>query len=133
MLLVLVASVSGCSPSPLDELELLAGIEDFDRAIQGQPRESVQQLLREHARTYKGRVVEVRSAVIASPYIRENPSHVYFGVNYDQNDHLFLSDIDPALHELLVEHSDWVSVVKTDALIRGKSVYCSPVELRITH
>jgi hypothetical protein len=82
-------------------------------------------------------------------------------VNYDQNDHLFLSDIDPPLHELLENHRHWVSVVKTypsrqlsyelpvdehaferlekgrevtfscriAALIRGKSVYCIPVEL----
>jgi hypothetical protein len=151
-------------PKPLNELELLTAIEEFERSIQGQPRDTVQELLRDHAREYRGRVVEVRSAVVASPYTREHPSHIYFGVNYDQNDHLYLSDIDPALHELLVNHAHWVSVVKTypsrqiayelpideqsfeeleqgeeldfecriAALIRGKSVYCSPVDLSVT-
>lgn len=164
LLIVVSMSVSGCSPAPMNDLELLAGIEEFELAIHGQPRETVQQLLRVHARTFKGRVVNVQSAVVASRYTRENSSEIYFGVNYDQNDHLFLSDIDPRLHEFLENHHRWVSVVKTyptrqlsyelpineqtfeqleggqvatfscrvAALIRGKSVYCIPIEMNFS-
>ena len=164
LLIAVSASFSGCSPAPMSDLELLAGIEEFELAIHGQPRETVQQLLRLHARTFKGLVVNVPSAVITSRYTRENASNIYFGVNYDQNDHLFLSEIDPPLHELLENHHHWVSVVKTypsrqlsyelpidehtferlehgqevtfscriAALIRGKSVYCIPIEMNIS-
>lgn len=164
LLIAVSASFSGCSPAPMSDLELLAGIEEFELAIDGQPRETVQQLLRVHASTFKGQVVNVPSAVIASRYTRENPSKIYFGTNYDQNDHLFLSEIDPPLHEFLENHHHWVSVVKTfptrqlsyelpidehtferlehgqevtfscriAALIRGKSVYCIPIEMNIS-
>lgn len=147
----------------LSEIELLAGIEEFERAIQGQPRETVHQLLWEHTSHFKGRTVEVTDATIASRYTRENRSRIYFGFNYDPNDHLFLSEIDPPLHERLASHRHWLSVTKTypsrqlsyelpvdqetferagqgsgvafscriAALIRGKSVYCVPVEIRI--
>ena len=163
LLIAMVVSVAACSPAPLDDAELLAGIEEFERAVQNQPRETVQKLLRAHAGRFRGRVVTVESAVIASPYTRENPSNIYFGVSYDLNDHLYLSVIDPPLHDELEHHRHWVSVVKTyptrqlsyelpidvhtferldhgqevtfscriAALIRGKSVYCVPVELTI--
>ena len=164
LLIAVSASVSACSPAPMSDLELLAGIEEFEIAIDGQPRETVQQLLRVHASTFKGQVVNVPSAVIASRYTRENPSKIYFGTDYDQNDHLFLSEIDPPLHQFLENHHRWVSVVKTyptrqlsyelpideqtferlehgqevtfscriAALIRGKSVYCIPIEMNIS-
>ncbi len=157
------ACLAACSPGSMDDLELLSGIEAFERSIQGKPRDTVQELLRAQARAYRRRVVTVRSAVVASPYIRDNPSRVYFGVNHDPNDHLYLSDIDPPLHALLANHRHWVSVVKTypsrqlsyelpvdettferleqgrevafscrvAALIRGKSVYCVPIEMKI--
>ena len=163
LLIAVSASVCACSRAPMSDLELLAGIDEFELAVDGQPRETVQQLLRVHASTFKGLVVNVPSAVIASRYTRENPSNIYFGTNYDQNDHLFLSEIDPPLHEFLETHHHWVSVVKTyptrqlsyelpideqtferlehgqevtfscriAALIRGKSVYCIPIEMNI--
>lgn len=162
--IMVLVSVFACSPAPMSDLELLVGIEEFELAIDGQPREVVQQLLRDHARTFKGQVVNVHSAVIASRYTRENPSNVYFGVNYDENDHLFLGEIDPPLHDFLENHHHWVSVVATyptrqlsyelpidehtfeqleggqvvtfscriAALIRGKSVYCVPIEFNIS-
>ena len=163
LLTVVVVSASACSPAPMSDLELLAGIEEFELAIDGQPRETVQELLRDQARTFKGLVINVPSAVIASRYTRENPSNIYFGVNYDESDHLFLGEIDPPLHELLENHHHWVSVIKTyptrqlsyelpidghtferieqgqevtfscriAALIRGKSVYCLPIEMNM--
>ena len=162
-LIVVLVFVSACSPAPMSDLELLAGIEEFEVAIDDQPRDTVQGLLRVHAGTFKGQVVDVQSAVIASRYTRENPSDIYFGVNYDQSDHLFLSEIDPPLHDFLENHKHWVSVVTTHpsrqlmyelpideqtferlepgqevtfscriaAIIRGKSVYCIPVEMNI--
>ena len=158
---MVLVSVSACSPAPMSDLELLAGIEEFEVAIKGQPREAVQELLLLHAGTFIGQVVDVEAAVIASRYTRENPSNIYFGVNYDQSDHLFLSEIDPPLHDFLEIHTHWVSVVTTHpsrqlmyelpideqtfeqlepgqevtfscriaAIIRGKSVYCIPVEM----
>ena len=162
--IMVLVSVSACSPAPMSDLELLAGIEEFEHSIDGQPRDTVQQLLSDYARTFKGQVVNVQSAVIASRYTREKPSTIYFGVNYDQNDHLFLSEIDPPLHDFLENHQHWVSVVTTypsrqlsyelpideetferlengqevtfscriAALIRGKSVYCVPIEFNIS-
>ena len=52
-------------------------------------------------------------ARVASTYTRENQSYIYFGYDYDPNDHLFLSEIDPALHESLTHHRLWASVAKT--------------------
>jgi len=108
----LVAAVA-CSQRAIDDAELLAGIESFDRAVHGQPRTRVQELLRRQAADYKGRTVRVAAGVVASPYTRENDSHIYFGVGYDPADHLFLSAIDPPLHAALVHHRWWASVVKT--------------------
>jgi hypothetical protein len=154
--------LSACGRAPIHDVELLQAIEGFEAAITGKPRGVVQQLLRDQAATFKGRVVTVRSATVASTYVRENTSNIYFGVNYDENDHLFLSEIDPPLHEMLAHHRYWVSVVasypsrqlsyelpidretfenleqgqevsiscRIAALIRGRSVYCVPVELR---
>ncbi len=156
--------VSACSPAPMSDLELVKGIEDFELAMDDQSREIVQELLRAYASTFKGQVVNVQSAVIASRYTRENPSKIYFGVNYNLNDYVFLSEIDPPLHDFLENHQHWVSVVATyptrqlsyelpidehtfeqleggqvvtfscriAALIRGKSVYCVPIEFNIS-
>jgi len=164
LLIMALVSVSACSPAPMSDLELLAAIEEFELAIEGQPRDTVQELLRVQAGTFKGQVVDVQSAIIASRYTRENPSNVYFGVNYDQSDHLFLSEIDPPLHGFLENHKHWVSVITTHpsrqlsyelpideptferletgqevtfscriaAIIRGKSVYCIPIEMNIS-
>jgi hypothetical protein len=101
------------SPSPLNDSALLESIEEFERALDGQPREVIQQSLREQAEAFKGRAVTVRSATVASTYIRENASRVYFGFNYEPGDHLYLSEIDPSLDERLANHRHWVSVVKT--------------------
>ena len=98
---------------PIGHDELMAEIEAFERAIEGQPREVVQRLLREQVVEFKGRTVEVSDARVTSTYTRENPSHIYFGFNYDPNDHLFLSEIDPPLHESLTHHRLWASVAKT--------------------
>lgn len=97
----------------MNDLELLAGIEEFETSIVGQPREVVQELLREQASTFKGRVVNVPLAVVASTYVRDNLSKIYFGANYDEDDHLFLSVIDPPLHEMLENHRHWVSIAAT--------------------
>ena len=113
LLIAVLVCVPACSPRPMDEFELLAGIEDFEAATCGQSRETVQRLLRDHANAFEGQMVVVRSAVVASTYTRDNPSNLYFGVNYDENDHLWLSEIDPALHKLVYDHHYWVSVVKT--------------------
>ena len=101
------------SPSPLHDSALLASIEEFEQAIDGQPVDVTRHLLREQATTFVGRAVTVRSATVASTYIRENQSRIYFGFNYDPNDHLYLSEIDPSLDERLENHRHWVSVVKT--------------------
>jgi hypothetical protein len=81
--------------------------------------------------------------------------------NCDPDDHLFLSEIDPPLHQQVTSNSHWLSVANTypsrqlsfelpvdrgtydradrgsrveffcriAALIRGKSVYCAPLEI----
>jgi len=155
--------LASCGRGSMSDLELLQEIESFEEATTGKPREVVQELLREQAATFRGRVVIVRSASVASTYVRENTSYIYFGVNYDDNDHLYLSEIDPPLHEMLAHHPFWVSMVasypsrqlsyelpidretfehleqgrrvsfscRIAALIRGKSVYCVPVELNV--
>lgn len=105
--------IGACSPLPLDDLELLASIEEFERAIDGQPGEVVRQLLRDQSEAFVGRAVTVRSAVVASTYIRENSSRIYFGFNYDPDDHLYLSELDSSLDERLENHRHWASVVKT--------------------
>jgi hypothetical protein len=97
----------------MTDLELLAHIEEFESAIQGQPRETVQSLLRAHAERFLGQRLLVKSAVVATTYTRENASNIYFGVNYEPSDHLYLSELDPTLHESLEEHRFWVSVVTT--------------------
>jgi hypothetical protein len=99
--------------APMTDLELLAHIEEFERAARGQPRERVQTMLRAQAGEFLGRRVTVESAVVASTYTRDNTSHIYFGVNYDPSDHLFLSELEPSLHESLENHRFWVSVVRT--------------------
>jgi hypothetical protein len=152
--------LAGCGPKPLDDAELLREIEAFEGAIDEQPREAVRKLLRRYADRHMGRVVHLSSASVASTYVRANRSRIYFGTNYDETDHLFLSDLNPALHHRLEKHRHWVSLVKTypsrqlsyelpidnatfralepgqtvslscqiAALIRGKSVYCVPLE-----
>lgn len=107
---VAAAAFWACTPAPIGDLELVAHIEEFEDAIAGQPPDIVRQLMLEQVAIFKGRLVEVSSAVVASTYTRENPSHIYFGVNYEVEDHLFLSEIDPPLHEMLVNHRHWVSV-----------------------
>lgn len=98
---------------PIGDVELLTSIEEFERAIDGQPRETKIRLLRQLAGDFKGRTVKVMDATVASRYTRENTSMIYFGFNYDPNDHLFLSEIDPALHEQLANRRLWMSVTKT--------------------
>ena len=97
----------------MTDLELLAHIEESELAIQGQSRDTVQSMLRTHAQEFLGQRISVRSAVVASTYTRDNTSNVYFGTNYDPNDHLFLSELDPSLHQSLENHRFWVSVAKT--------------------
>jgi hypothetical protein len=97
----------------MTDLELLAHIEEFELAIQGQSRDTVQSMLRTHAQEFWGQQISVRSAVVASTYTRDNTSNVYFGTNYDRNDHLFLSELDPSLHQSLENHRFWVSVANT--------------------
>lgn len=97
----------------MNDLELLAEIEEFEASIVGQRRDAVQRKLRDLATTVKGRIVNVQSGVVASTYARDNQSNVYFGVNYDENDHLYLSQIDPQLHEVLKDHRHWVSIAVT--------------------
>jgi hypothetical protein len=97
----------------MTDLELLTHIEEFENAVQGQPRDTVQILLRAHAQRFLDQRVSVKSAVVASTYTRDNTSNIYFGVNYEPRDHLYLSELDPTLHESLEEHGFWVSVVKT--------------------
>jgi len=99
--------------APMTDLELLAHIEEFEQAALGQPHETVQSLLRTHARRFLGQRISVSSAVIASTYTRDNTSDIYFGVNYDPSDHIFLSELDPSLHESLENHHFWVSVART--------------------
>ena len=106
-------SFPACGPAPLDDLELVAEIEAFEAAIAGQPREVVQRLLRDQTSTFKGRLVTVSSAIVSSTYFRDNRSNIYFGTNYDESDHLFLSEIDPPLHDALKDHRHWVSVAAT--------------------
>lgn len=102
-----------CSPQPIGETELVASLESFDLAVKDRPRESLRALLREQAARFKGRLVTVSSATVASPYLRENTSNIYFGATYDSRDHVFLSEIDPDLHEALKNHKLWVSIVKS--------------------
>lgn len=161
---VVVLFATSCH-APMTDIELLAHIEEFEQAVQGQPRETVQSLLHTHARRFSGQRISVRTAVVASTYTRVNTSDIYFGVNYDPGDHLFLSELDPSLHESLENHRFWVSVVRTypsrqmsyelpvdeqtferlekgtqisfscrvAALIRGKSVYCAPTDILLSH
>lgn len=112
-LIGLSIAVMACAPAAMDDRELLAAIEEFEDAVRDQPRDVVQRLLREQAARFKRSVVSVESAVVASPYVRENESNIYFGAGYNPEDHLFLSEIDPPLHEALKNHRHWVSVVKT--------------------
>jgi len=107
-----VAATTGAS-GPLGEAELLEGIEGFELAIEGQPRSVRQQRLHEQAAHFLQVPVVVRGAVVASRYERDNLSRIYFGYGYDENDHLFLSELDPSLDEKLRNHRLWVSVVKT--------------------
>ncbi|MEJ2580582.1 MAG: hypothetical protein P8127_02925 [Acidobacteriota bacterium] len=162
MAVAVVMLAASCN-SPMTDIELMADIEEFETAIEGQPRDTVQTLLRAHAHRFLGQEISVTSAVVASTYTRENTSNIYFGVNYDPNDHIFLSELDPSLHESLENHQYWVSVVRTypsrqmsfelpvteltfkqleqgmnisfscriAALIRGRSVYCTPTEITL--
>ena len=107
-----VVFAASCS-APMTDLELLAHIEEFERAVQDQPRGKVQSMLRAHAGEFLGQRVSVKSAVVASTYTRDNTSNIYFGLNYDPGDHLFLSELDPSLHESIKNHRFWVSVVRT--------------------
>ena len=97
----------------MSDLDLVAHLEEFERAVQGQPRDTVRSLLRAQADEFLGQRVSVKSAVVASTYTRDNTSNIYFGVGYDPDDHIFLSELDPSLHEALEHHRFWVSVVKT--------------------
>jgi hypothetical protein len=158
--LLLSVLVAGCVPAPFDDTDLVHEIEAFERSIDELPRADVQGLLRRHAERNLGRTVRVSSATVASTYVRDNRSRIYFGTNYDESDHLFLSDLDSELHRVIEDHRHWVSIVKTypsrqlsyelpldeatfralepgqsvtvscriAALIRGKSVYCVPLE-----
>lgn len=109
---VVVLFATSCH-APMTDLELLAHIEEFEMATHGQSRETVQSLLRTHAHRFLRQRISVRSAVVASTYTRDNTSNIYFGVNYDPSDHLFLSELDPSLHESLENHRFWVSVART--------------------
>ena len=109
----LAAGHSACSPRPIGEKELVASLESFDLAVRDQPRESLKVLLREQAARFKGRLITVSFATVASPYLREDTSNIYFGVTYDARDHVFLSELDPDLHEALKNHRLWVSIVKS--------------------
>jgi hypothetical protein len=109
---VVVLFATSCH-APMTDLELLAHIEEFEMAVQGQSRDTVQSLLRTHARRFLGQRISVKSAVVASTYTRDNTSNIYFGVNYEPKDHLFLSELDPSLHESLENHRLWVSVART--------------------
>jgi hypothetical protein len=91
----------------------VARVEDFERAIDGRSPEAARKMLTEQAHEFKGKILQVRGAVVASTYLRKNQSRIYFGFNYDPEDHLYLSEIDPPLDERLANHRNWVSVVRT--------------------
>ena len=113
LVIAVTATALACRPAPLDDLELLAHIEEFENAVAGQPRDVVQEMLRDQASDSVGRLVNVRSAVVTSTYSRNNPSKIYFGVNYDEEDHVFLSEINPQLDASLKNHRHWVSIAVT--------------------
>ena len=69
--------------------------------------------------------------MVASTYVRENASHIYFGINHDPADYLFLSEIDPPLHASLVDHREWVSVAWTGR--RRQLSFEMPVDEALSH
>jgi hypothetical protein len=112
-LAAVATSPIACSQNPIDDTDLVASLESFQLAVDGQPRDIIKTLVREQATEFKDRQLRVSSAVVASTYVRDNTSNIYFGVTYDPQDHLYLRDIDPALHAMLAHHRLWVSIVKT--------------------
>ena len=98
---------------PVTEAALLSHIERFEREVDGRSGEDLRGLLQNQAEQYGGRRLRVSGATIASTYTRDNESNIYFGVTYDPDDHLYLRQINPSLHESLARHEHWVSVAKT--------------------
>lgn len=49
LVIAVTATALACRPAPLDDLELLAHIEEVENAVAGQPRDVVQEILRDQA------------------------------------------------------------------------------------
>jgi hypothetical protein len=79
----------------------------------GQGRAPAQDILKEFANEHSGAELRVIGAIVAATYIRDNPTNLYFGLNYDPNDHIYLSEIAPAQDGFIRPHVYWASVVKT--------------------
>lgn len=105
--------VVSCSRQPLDDLVLLQRMDALQDSTRGQGRAPAREILEKFAHEHSGAELRVTGAIVAATYIRDNPTDLYFGLNYDPDDHIYLSEIAPAHDGIIRSHKYWASVVKT--------------------
>jgi hypothetical protein len=108
-----VALSAACAPPPIDDHELLRLVRDLETLLAGTSADTRQDLLRAFANDVLHRDLSVKSAVVASTHRRDNVTRVYFGIDYDESNHLYLGDIDAEFQRRFEHHEHWVSIVKT--------------------
>ena len=111
-LAVLLTAIS-CGRQPLEDLVLLQRMDALQESTRGKTREQAREILEEFAREHSGAELSVSGAIVAATYIRDNPTNLYFGLNYNPDDHLYLSEIAPPHDGFIRHHRHWASVVKT--------------------
>jgi len=108
-----ILTVISCSRQPLDDLALLQRMDSLQESTQEKERGAAREVLREFAHELSGAGLRVDHAIVAATYTREKPTNLYFGLNYDPDDHIYLTEIAPSHDRLIRHHVHWASVVKT--------------------
>ena len=113
--IVAAAFATGCGPAPvpLGEDSLVAKIDSIEKLTRDAPDEVVRGRVERFAEDLTAHRIRIESAVVSSPYVRTARPDVYFGVDYDPQNYVYLENVAPDRYRRLRGYRHWVSAVRS--------------------